>query len=566
MNIREVKREIKGMKVKFIGATHGITGSCSWLHHEPTNTQLLVDCGGYIEGNNSEWKNGQSFPFNPREIRYVLLTHAHYDHCGLLPKLYKEGFIGEVYCTKATAELARIILNDSQKHTLVYSESDVKKIKFKYVDGDDRFAWGKPISLADNLRMVFLRSSHILGAASIQVSWKFNGEDKNIHFSGDIGNNTDEISYLPLLKSNQYPFPNTDYLVVESTYGGKCRAPEYKDAHARRTKLKEIIEDVVFKNDGRLIIPSFAMHRAQEIMVDLLIVTETMLDAEQVNNYLKTRTDFFGEKFKIMFDSSMLSEVCSVYSNDLFKKSSKGKTQYFSEQTALSVDVIKTMFKEGYMPFENINGFLKLPSSKKSGSKSSKPKPPDFESRTKSSSIIVASGGMCEAGPIKEYLARLAGDPKNAIMFTGYLSASSEGNKIKNGQVDSCKAKIFDMSFYYSGHADEAGLLDFLFNLSNREQTNYGTKIFINHGNPEGKGQLKEAIWAIVKEDKDNHRQIKDVIPLFGAEPWYDLNNGVFEPESAIRDESLLEFSDRLLAIEEKLDRLFEQINIEPSQ
>ena len=553
------------MKVKFIGATKSVTGSCSLLYHEASDTQFLVDCGGYIEGQFSEWKNNQDFPFNAKELKFVLLTHAHYDHCGLLPKLYKQGFIGEVICTEATAELVRIILQDSEKHTYIYDSHDVKKVRFKYIDRDPRFSWGKPFSVLPDLRITFLRSSHILGASSIQVNWgvESDGKGKNIHFSGDIGSNSDKAEYLPLLKPNHYPFPTTNYLVVESTYGGKTRKPQHKLVEERRNYLKSIIEGVILKGYGKVLIPTFAMHRAQEICADLLYVTENMLDKKEVEAYLQTK-ESRGNNFKITFDSKMLAKVNQIYANLLPTKNKNGKYLYLSSELGGVTEPFLNLMKEGYLPCENIKGFFKVFGLPPKDAKKSKTNYDEEreQNRMPSSSVIVASGGMCDTGPVTQYLDLMKSNQENAIVFTGFLSQGSIGKKIKDGEINDFKGQVFDMSSFYSGHADEESLLDFIFELGERKQNNSGTKVFINHGTPQSKEQLKVAIESR-SQIHSNERNVDEVITLDGSESWYNLDKGEFE-QPEIHKDITQELLSRITSLESEvalLNRSFGKLN-----
>lgn len=530
------------MKVKFVGATKGVTGSCSLLNHEESNTKLLIDCGGYIVGNNSDWHNNQDFPFKPKELKYVLLTHAHFDHCGLIPRLYKEGFVGKVYCTRATAELARIILLDAAQHSVVFDKYDVKKIKFFYIDNNQKFEWGKPISLENDLRVSFLRSSHILGATGININWDFSsdGKGKSIFFSGDIGPNVGQNCYLPLLKETQYSFPDTNYMVVESTYGGRVRELGFKSAKERRLILKSIIEKTLFEQNGKLIIPSFSVHRAQEILVDLYIVLSEYIDKTKLETYLKTRVGYERDSLKVCLDSKMLSQANQIYAQELYSQKSNGSYKYLNDEIEISENVMQELFGKGHCRFDDFDGFIStLSYSTQSSPAKGKKKFIDYDkerekqaqqlqNRMLSSSIIVSSSGMCDVGPITSYIRDLGGDKNNTILFTGFMSDGSEGKAILNGQRPYIKASLENMSPFYSAHADEQGLLDYIFDIGGREQTG-SSNIFINHGNFECKKNFANAI----EERKDNNikgnRTINSIVSLVGDEDWFDLNLGRFE-------------------------------------
>lgn len=530
------------MKVKFIGATKGVTGSCSLLSHEESNTKLLVDCGGYIVGNNSDWHNNQDFPFKPKELKYVLLTHAHFDHCGLIPRLYKEGFVGKVYCTRATAELARIILLDAAQHSAVFDKYDVKKIQFYYIDNNKRFEWGKPISLENNLRVSFLRSSHILGATGININWGFanDGKGKSIFFSGDIGPNAGENCYLPLLKETQYSFPDTNYMVVESTYGGRNRDLSCKSVLERRLMLKNIIEKTLFEQNGKLIIPSFSIHRAQELLVDLYIVLSRYIDKDKLESYLRTRDGYERDSLKVCLDSKMLSQANQVYARELYSQKSNGSYKYLNDKIEVTESVMQALLNKGHSKFDNFDGFINTVSySVQQASSKNKMKLIDYDkerekqvqqlkNRILSSSIIVASGGMCDVGPITSYIRDLGGNKDNTILFTGFVSDGSEGKAILEGQRPFIKASLENMSSFYSAHADEQGLLDYIFDIGGREQKG-NTNVFINHGNSNCKKLFAKAIEERKHTNIGSDRSINSIIPLVGDENWFNLDLGEFE-------------------------------------
>ncbi|QEN03342.1 MBL fold metallo-hydrolase [Thiospirochaeta perfilievii] len=219
--------QIRKMKVRFIGGVETVTGSCSMLEYiNGENKQtVLVDCGMY-QGEGAQ--NLKNLPFDAKNISKVILTHAHLDHCGAIPLLYKYGYTGEVYCTSMTADCAREILLDSANisNGELYKISDVDQIKFNCVDLDSKFSWGQHISIGKDFFFYFLRSSHILGAVSVGFIWQeADFEKKTIVFSGDIGASTLQNEQSLLIKDNQYPHNGrgNDFIVLESTYGARKR-------------------------------------------------------------------------------------------------------------------------------------------------------------------------------------------------------------------------------------------------------------------------------------------------------------------------------------------------------
>ncbi len=240
------------MKVKFCGAIGGeVTGSCTYFKYERTNTEFLVDCGMYQGGWNSKEKNKQPFPFIPSEIKFIILTHAHLDHCGLIPRLYREGFTGEVICTSATAKLTKVQLYDALKFADgLFDDNDRKRLKFRCVDEQSNFGLSRFIPIDQDLTASFTRSAHILGSVSVNLCWyKTSGERANIVMSGDIGGNTKDNPYGSLLAGTQVPYGHPQYLVLESTYGSNSKDKEFTSFESRTEKLAQIIKKrVVIRN------------------------------------------------------------------------------------------------------------------------------------------------------------------------------------------------------------------------------------------------------------------------------------------------------------------------------
>ena len=523
------------MKIKFVGAIDHITGSCSWLKYSKTGTQFLVDCGMH-QGHSAEELNAKSFPFNPSEIEFVLLTHAHIDHCGLIPKLYRHGFRGKVYATSATVKLAKIGLHDAAKiqpknHLSVYDKADVEKINFISVDEDDanlifcqpdkkHFFWRNNFYVSTNISVAFHRSSHILGAASITVNWKDESGDtygwSGMCFSGDIGNNTKELSYLPLIKPNQYPFPSTKYLLVESTYGDKARDEKYKSSEARKKKLWEIIQKAS-KRGGKILIPVFSIHRSQEVLIDLIATIKTY--ASEVGETERCQWD-------ILCQSPMITKVCKVYAEELKRqvkdRDAIEKSLYTSDSVLNyikenSTEVFDFLFNQNYYKFNDTNKIDIL---------SKKPKNYDEYD------IIVASSGMCAAGPIKGYLDEYENDPSTTIILTGY-QASPDGRKIQDyAKTENEKyAQVENMAGYYSGHADQNVLLDYIFNISGVSEDKVITPatVFINHGGSTiPKKVLKKAIEE-QNNEKIRQRKIAKVVVAEKSDQWFNLTSGEFD-------------------------------------
>lgn len=524
------------LKIKFVGAIEGVSGSCTWLHHTDSDTQFLVDCGMHQGTEREEWANSQAFPFQAARIKYVLLTHAHIDHCGLLPRLVREGFTGMVYVTRATRELTELMLLDAARVSGMFTEHEVKQIQWSILDDDLGFKWGRIIRLAEGIRMSYLRSSHILGACLISISWKVGDADRTICFSGDVGCQTDENAYLPLMKSGQHPFADTDYIVVESTYGGRVRAQEHQDSQLRLARLAEVIAHTLFVKGGKVLMPAFSLHRAQELLMDVLHWMKVRLPASrQALGHNSNDRPIIANVHAPLGHS-----VTQVYARHLCSKSPNGKFKYLNaelcESLVMHADEIQAMLERlvehGRFKASD-GGYLSM----------TKPKQPsNFEA-----DIVIASAGMCDNGPVVSYLERWGSDPRNTVILTGYQSAGSKGAELMQRATASPTpmdslvphlAEVIDMSPYYSAHADQQMLLDFLFRTDGYGCDKAAT-LLINHGNPESKYELRRAVQMRAESRVGNDRQIKEV--RIADARWLNLDTGeVIEQsstEQALLDE-----------------------------
>lgn len=511
------------LKIKFVGAIEGVSGSCTWLHHTDSDTQFLVDCGMHQGNEREEWANSQAFPFQAARLKYVLLTHAHIDHCGLLPRLVREGFTGLVYATRATRELTELMLLDAARVSGMFSEHEVKQIRWSVLDDDLGFKWGRSIRLAEGIWMAYLRSSHILGACLISIGWKVDSSNRSICFSGDVGCQTDENAYLPLMKSGQHPFADTDYIVVESTYGGRVRAQEHQDYELRLARLAEVISHTLFVKGGKVLMPAFSLHRTQELLMDVLQWMKTNLPAHEEGRGLSRYDDDFPLVANV--HAPLGYAVTQVYAKHLCSKSPNGKFKYLNTELcsslAMNADAIQSMLQRLVE-----HGSFKVTA--KRYLSMTKPKQPS----NSEADIVIASAGMCDNGPVVNYLERWGNDPRNTVIITGYQSAGSKGAELMQrataspAPMDSLspdQAEVIDMSPYYSAHADQQMLLDFLFR-TDGFGCNKPATLLINHGNPASKYELRKAVQMRSDSRKENDRQIKEV--RIADARWLNLDTG----------------------------------------
>ncbi|MFQ2403619.1 MBL fold metallo-hydrolase [Aeromonas caviae] len=525
------------LKVRFVGAVNGVSGSCTWLHHSELNIQFLVDCGAYQGGDEPQAiEDGGEFPFDPERIKFILLTHAHLDHCGLIPKMIENGFSGKVYATKATKEIAEIMLRDSLK----ISQSDpsiINEINWFLVD-ESPFKWGQNISILDGLKFTFLRSSHILGAVHISLAWQVSTaagkEWKSIFFSGDVGCNFDKHEYLPIIKSEQTPYPQTDYIVIESTYGSRVREPRFKSKENRLAALWEVIEGVCLNRGGVLLIPAFSLHRTQELMCDIWTAIETFKELSPIDDGNFARLSW-------CIHSPLGGKITDVYSERLFDQSSNGKDMYLNEDLCGHLRFTDHIeLKEFFGTNRKVSNkqIFKFVSRVKSGQKNNSKIQTADDVINNKNSIIVASSGMCNAGPIVDYIEMLGGNSNNAILMTGYQAKGTEGSKLlADSSSFSGRAEVIDFSSYYSAHADQKSLLDFVFDIGGREANECKpATVFINHGSSESKQELKN---ALLSKKSNKYREINNV--NIATHQWFNLDEGNYiqDEDSVLTDSDL---------------------------
>ena len=480
------------MKIAFLGAARTVTGSNFLV--EAAGKKFLVDCGMYQGKATENLENSDPFAFNVSEIDFMLLTHAHIDHSGRIPKLYNEGFRGPVYATKATCDLCEIMLPDSghiqeveigwknkkrmrdNKEPLppLYTAEDAYKCLeiFKPVEYDDI------IDIDDSISVRFNDAGHMLGSAIIEIWITENGKTTKVVFTGDLGNND-----LPLLDSPTM-ISNADYLVMESTYGNRL--------HMRNDDKAKMFLDIVSEtldNGGRVIIPSFAVGRTQEILYEIDKLKEQYGQDEE-----------FARKYnKIMNVPVYVDSPLAISATEVFKKN-----------VDLFEDEIQEKIKRGDNPLE-FNGLQFTQTAEESKMLNEDTRP----------AIILSASGMCDVGRIKHHLKHNLWNPKSTILFVGYQAPGTLGRSIVDGAK---KVKIFGEEIAvnarieyiegYSGHADQTWLLNFVYSFTNPPKN-----IFLVHGEPEGQDVLKQKI--------EETSECKVIIPEFCE--CYDLSKEVPE-------------------------------------
>jgi metallo-beta-lactamase family protein len=462
------------MKITFLGATKTVTGSNFLV--EAAGKRFLVDCGMYQGRAEEEDKNREEFAYNPAEIDFMLLTHAHIDHSGRIPKLYNEGFKSPIYAHKATCDLCALMLPDSGHIQEMESEWKNRKrirkgesaLEPLYTAEDAArclevfvpVEYDQIIEIDENIHVRFNDAGHMLGSSIIEVWTNEDGKETKTVFTGDIGNND-----IPLLSSPTM-IETADFLVMESTYGSRLHMRNNEKAKMFLNIVSETID-----NGGNVVIPSFAVGRTQEILYEL--------------NKIKENDD--DEEFKKQYNTLMKAPV---YVDSPLAISA---TEVFKENIDLFDDEIKKEMERGDNPLEFPG--LQIPS------------------------IVISASGMCEVGRIKHHLKHNLWNPKNTILFVGYQAPGTLGYSIVNGAK---KVKIFGEEIAvnarieyiegYSGHADQEWLMNFIYSFITKPK-----HIFLVHGEPESQEVLK---GKIVEEAK-----IPVTIPEFGE--TYELNDEI---------------------------------------
>ena len=449
------------MKIHFCGATTGVTGSCHLI--TTGEHKVLLDCGQFQGGKAQDELNYEEFPFDPAQIEYVVLSHAHIDHCGRIPLLVKRGFKGEIYCTDATADLLDIMLKDSayihekeaewQNRRNERAGRPMVEALYTAKDAEDALKLVKPvlydqlIELNDQIRIVFNDAGHILGSAITEI-WVREGENvSKIVFSGDLG-----VMDRPILRDPTI-IKKADYVIMESTYGNRLHTENAMDVK----KLMDIIRDTALRG-GNTIIPSFAVGRTQELIYELNRVIDSDSEYRQAFKDLK-----------IYVDSPMAHNATEAFKNN---------AQVFDEQT-------KDYISKGDNPleFENLK-FTRTSEESQWLNIDSEPK------------VIISASGMCEAGRIRHHLKHNLWNEKSSIVFVGYQGEGTLGRLIVDGAEEvtlfgekvQVKAQVHNLEGF-SGHADKDGLMAWIGGFQQAPK-----EVFLVHGEPQAKIDLASAI------------------------------------------------------------------------
>lgn len=446
------------MKIEFSGGAGTVTGSSHLI--TAGDHKVLLDCGLY-QGADEKARGNDVFPFDPAAIDYLILSHAHIDHSGRIPMLYKKGFRGSIIATPPTYDLCEIMLKDSAfiqeqdaerenrrrlrgKQALeepLYTINDAEEVLKQFETLD----YGIEKEVFPGFRLRFQDSGHMLGSSFVEM-WvqTDDGEDVKIVFSGDIGNHN-----IPLITEPHY-IDEADIVIMESTYGDRLHEPQENE----NKKLLDLINSTI-RNGGNVVIPSFAVGRTQEI----LYVLNEFAEAGKLD-----------PKVRVIVDSPLASKATEV-----FAKNARYFDHIAQDRIAKGDDVLK---------FPQLDFTEDVEESKQLNN-------------TKSGLVIISASGMAEAGRIRHHLKHNLWREESTIIFVGYQAPQTLGRIILDqakrvklfGEEIAVEAKI-EQLFGLSGHADKAGLIQFAEGFSKRRPR----KVFLVHGDDEAKAELAASL------------------------------------------------------------------------
>jgi metallo-beta-lactamase family protein len=458
--------------IKFFGAAQEVTGSCHMLE-SPAFGRILLDCCMHQGGSSVHRIVREQFLFGPGALDAVVLSHAHLDHSGMLPKLVHEGFEGPIYCADATADLLKVMLLDSvgiylgdlarenrqlarKGKDLLEPESSEEDV-FKALSLCQTHNYEQAFSLSSNASVTFHDAGHILGSAIVELNFNENGRDKTLVFSGDLGNKSAVLMNDPAMLTR------ADVVLMEGTYGDRNHRP-IEDTLAQ---LKKILHDT-HKRGGNIMIPAFAVGRTQEL---LFYLGQLQQEGALAN-------------WQVILDSPMAIEVTKVYDQWFDSLDNEEIEQATPSAHSIIKDFIPRLFlsvtPENSMAVNNI----------------------------KKGAIIIAGSGMCTGGRIRHHFKQRIWDSRNTILFCGYQARGTLGRLLVEGKQS---IKIFNETYAvkaqietlggFSAHAGQSELMEWVTNFVN------SPRVALVHGDPEALDALSQKLW-------DEHKISADIPSL----------------------------------------------------
>jgi len=445
------------MQIKFCGAASEVTGSSHLLSCAGKN--ILLDCGLFQGDKETSKRKNESFLFDPKTVDYVILSHAHIDHAGRLPRLVKEGFNGRIIGTSATKQLAEVLLLDTahiQKQDAEFVKKEQNKIIVPFFDEIDVQAtmklfdtceYSQKYKVCDGVWVTLFDAGHVFGSSIVQLELEENGKKKTFVFTGDLGR-----KYMPIL-NDPHQIKSADCLIIESTYASHLHDPLPRV----KEDLTAVLQRVIARN-GKIIIPGFSFERTQELVYVL----------HEIYNEKKIKP------IPIFVDSPLSVKITEVFDQN---------RDYYDNET------YRAFFDKNQNPFffESVE-YLETAEESKTLNHIQEP------------CIIISSSGMCEAGRIKHHLKNHMGDERNVILVVGFMAQGTRGRDIVEGKKEirlfgeylPLRAEVVVMNAF-SAHADKMELLEYIKNISNLKN------IFAVHGEENECHILRDNIYNDLK-------------------------------------------------------------------
>ncbi|MCK9603908.1 MAG: MBL fold metallo-hydrolase [Candidatus Omnitrophica bacterium] len=441
--------------IKFLGGVGTVTGSSHLVAADKTS--VILDCGLFQGRRDEFYRINTTFNYNPHKINALVLSHAHIDHCGNIPNLIKQGLRCKIYATSATKDLAKLMLEDSGKiqeedikyvnkinrrlglpmRKPLYTKREASKVSKRF----HSLAYGEKSCVAKDIFATLYDAGHILGSSIVVLNIKEGAKEMRLGYAVDLGRKS-----LPLLGDPVIP-PKLDYLILESTYGGRLHAP----IEEAKTKLRDAINRTVARK-GKILIPSFTLERTQEVVYFL-------------NELLKEKSI---APIPIYVDSPLATDITDIF---------KYHIDFLDEETRKDIS-------NGEGPFEFLN--LKYIHDQQESKALNNDKRP---------MIIIAGSGMCESGRILHHLQNNIGESRNTILVVGYMAQDTLGRRIVEkarfvrifGVEHELNAEVAVINAF-SGHADKNDLVDFALNCRPLK------RVFLVHAEPDQSRVLSEAL------------------------------------------------------------------------
>lgn len=508
------------MKITFYGAAKTVTGSCHMV--EACGKKFLVDCGLFQGKLTDQMLNYEDFPFELSEIDFVILTHAHIDHSGRIPRLYKLGYTGPIYATTATKDLCTIMLADSghiQEKEMEWVNRKRTRAGKKLTepiytaqDGIDSMQLFKGVSyneevvIDENIRFKLVDAGHMLGSSIVELYVTEDGEEKKTVFSGDLGNMN-----MPIINDPTF-IEEADHLVIESTYGNRLHG-KIED---QTGKLIEIVIDTINRG-GNVIIPSFAVGRTQEILYE---INKYYADTSALKDIIS--------KIPIYVDSPLAVNATKIFENN---------PEYYDD------DALRYLLKgDNPLEFDNLH-FVESAEASKALNEDMTPK------------VIISASGMCEVGRIKHHLKHNLYRPECTVLFVGYQAEGTLGKKILSGDrivkifgeeiAVNAEVRYLDA---FSGHADQELLLKWIDSFKKKPKN-----IFIVHGEYEAQ--------EVFKDEITKRFNIPAYIPSY--EETYDMSGEIISSKHPSYKSTRFDILEMLSFLKQDVDDMTNSVKLE---